>query len=265
MNSLKVSKLKPILIIIAIATQILVSSKVTKAANQTLPADSAIYKTTTLIINKLSSHCYQHLSYFNTEDYGKVECNGMIVIDGNEAIVFDTPADNQSSEELINYVTKKMNVKIKAIIPTHFHEDCVGGLKMFDQFNIPSYASNQTIELLKSKTKTNTSRIKGFDKNLDLKVGNLKVYARYFGEGHTKDNIIGYVPADQAMFGGCLIKEVDASKGYLGDANVKEWSQTVKKVKQKFPDAKIIIPGHGNIGGTELLDYTVKLFKDTIK
>ncbi|MNY76298.1 Beta-lactamase type II precursor [compost metagenome] len=67
------------------------------------------------------------------------------------------------------------------------------------------------------------------------------------------------------MFGGCLIKEVEASKGYLGDANVKEWSQTVKKIKQRFPDAKIIIPGHGNIGGTELLDYTIKLFKDTIK
>ena len=40
----------------------------------------------------------------------------------------------------------------------------------------------------------------------------------YFGEGHTKDNIMGYFTEDQALFGGCLIKKVGASKGYLGDA-----------------------------------------------
>lgn len=31
------------------------------------------------------------------------------------------------------------------------------------------------------------------------------------------------------MFGGCLIKELDAGKGYLGDANVADWSSTVEK------------------------------------
>jgi metallo-beta-lactamase class B len=82
----------------------------------------------------------------------------------------------------------------------------------------------------------------------------------FFGEGHTKDNVVGYFPDDKAVFGGCLIKEVGSGKGNLEDANVAEWSQTVSKVKQFYPEAKIVIPGHGETGGTELFDYTIKLF-----
>jgi metallo-beta-lactamase class B len=31
-----------------------------------------------------------------------------------------------------------------------------------------------------------------------------------------------------------LLKELDASKGYLGDANVSAWSDTVEKVKKEY-------------------------------
>jgi metallo-beta-lactamase class B len=36
---------------------------------------------------------------------------------------------------------------------------------------------------------------------------------------------------------------------------------TVEKIKNDLPDLKFIIPGHGNPGGKELLDYTVELFR----
>ena len=63
------------------------------------------------------------------------------------------------------------------------------------------------------------------------------------------------------MFGGCLIKELNAGKGYLGDANVTDWSGTVEKVKMEYPNVKIIVPGHGEYGSKKLLDYTINLFK----
>jgi hypothetical protein len=49
------------------------------------------------------------------------------------------------------------------------------------------------------------------------------------------------------LFGGCLLKELDASKGYLGDANVSAWSDTVEKVKKEYPDVKIVIRGMVNM------------------
>ncbi|MDZ7613831.1 MAG: hypothetical protein U5K51_09100 [Flavobacteriaceae bacterium] len=52
--------------------------------------------------------------------------------------------------------------------------------------------------------------INDFNESLTLSIGNKKVNAEYFGEGHTKDNIVGYFPNENAVFGGCLIKEVGA-------------------------------------------------------
>lgn len=220
-----------------------------------------IYRTENLTINKLSNHVYEHISYLNTDDYGKVGCNGMLVINENKGIVFDTPTDNKSSSELIDFVTNELKSEIMAVIPTHFHEDCVGGIQEFQNHNIPTYATKQTIELLKKNGQNFSKPIKEFYNHLTLDIGNKKVYAEYFGEGHTKDNIIGYFSEDNAIFGGCLIKTDGGSKGYLGDANIDKWSETVRKIKSKYPKAKIVIPGHGKSGGIELLNYTIELFK----
>jgi metallo-beta-lactamase class B len=135
----------------------------------------------------------------------------------------------------------------------------LGGLKAFNDNGIPSYASFKTIELAKENHLVAPKN--GFNESLVLKVGDENVLVKFFGEGHTKDNVVGYFPSEKILFGGCLIKAVDASKGYLGDANVLEWSNTVERVKKEYPNAKIIIPGHGAFGNTRLLDYTITLFK----
>tara|TARA_R110002049_G_scaffold80951_8_gene205875 strand:+ start:336 stop:1142 length:807 start_codon:yes stop_codon:yes gene_type:complete len=222
---------------------------------------SIVYQSENLLIKKLSNHVYKHISYLNTDDYGKVACNGMLVINNNESIIFDTPTDKNSSLELMNFLTHKLKSKIIAVIPTHFHEDCIGGIQVFEEQNILVYATTQTITLLKENGQKISNPIQEFNKTLTLDIGNKKVYAEYFGQGHTKDNIIGYYPEEHAVFGGCLIKNVGSSKGFLGDANTSEWSNTVQKIKLKYPEAKIVIPGHGKAGGTELLDYTIKLFE----
>jgi metallo-beta-lactamase class B len=228
---------------------------------RSLKESTELYNTGNLILKKLSPHVYQHISFLNTKDFGKVDCNGMIVVNENEAIVFDTPADDKSSEELINYVTKTLQCKIKAIIPTHFHEDCVGGLEKFNEYNVPAYASNKTIALLNSKNKKFSKPIEGFNDSLSIPIGDKIVNAAYFGEGHTRDNIIGYFAEDNIMFGGCLVKASGASKGNLEDANTNAWPGTIRKLHQKYPQARIVIPGHGQPGGPELLDYTIHLFE----
>lgn len=228
---------------------------------QKVPQEAkTLYESDDLIIKQLSKNVYQHISYYKSETYGKVTCNGMIVKNGNETVIFDTPVDDKSSGELIAWIKDKLHSKINAVIATHFHEDCVGGLKEFNKNNIPSYASNKTIAFAKERNFNVPNH--GFENALTLNVGMQKVYATFFGEGHTKDNVVGYYPNENIMFGGCLIKEINAAKGNLDDANVKAWSATIEKVKEAYPNVKIIIPGHGETGGKELLDYTIKLFKD---
>lgn len=227
----------------------------------TVSNDSILYKTDQLQISRLTQHTFLHTSFLQTEDWGNVPCNGIIVVNNKEAIVFDSPVTPESAEELINYFSKA-EIKIKAIIPTHFHEDCIGGLKTFHNHKIPSYAYYKTIDILKEKKIPAAIPENSFKEKLKVKIGNKEVVAIFLGEGHTEDNIIGYFPTDSVLFGGCLIKELGAGKGFLGDANLQEWPLTVQRVKKRFSKAKIIVPGHGKPGSVDLLNYTIKLFEE---
>jgi metallo-beta-lactamase class B len=218
-----------------------------------------IYKSEHLIINQITENSFQHISFKQTNDFGNVPCNGLIVKNKEEAIVFDTPVNDICAEELINWIQTTLHCKINAIIPTHFHDDCLGGLKAFMDKDIPSYAYFRTIELAQANNMAVPKN--SFQDSLVLKVGNQMIIAKYFGEGHTKDNVVGYFPSENILFGGCLIKTLKASKGYLGDANVAEWSNTVEKIKKEYKNVKIVVPGHGKYGNKKLLDYTIDLFK----
>ena len=218
-----------------------------------------VYRSGKLVIYQLAENSFQHISYLQTNDFGNVPCNGLVVRNSGEAIVFDTPTKDSSAIELIGWIKDSLHCKINAVIPTHFHDDCLGGLKAFNDYNIPSYANYKTIELATAKNEVAPKH--SFRESVILKIGNGHIIAKFFGEGHTVDNVVGYYPADQVLFGGCLIKELDASKGYLGDANIAAWPATVEKVKLGFPDVKIVVPGHGKPGGIQLLDYTIRLFK----
>ena len=258
--------LKLILTVSLFTELVLVSCKRIPNKNSEVAKEASItavvvYETENLQVIKLSNHIYEHVSFLNTDNYGKVACNGMFVVNENVGVLFDTPTDNESALELINFITKKLKSKVIAVIPTHFHEDCIGGIEVFEKNTIPVYALRKTVALLKENNVKPKKQIKEFENHLMLNIGDKKVYAKYFGEGHTIDNSIGYFPEDNAIFGGCLLKSVGAGKGYLGDANTNEWSATVQKIKQEYPKVKIVIPGHGKWGGAELFDYTIALFK----
>ena len=219
-----------------------------------------VYHSEDLIIIQISDNAFLHTSFLQTNDFGKVPCNGMVVRNSNEVVVFDTPTNNKSADELIKFIKQKLHSKISAVIPTHFHDDCLGGLESFHQSKIPSFGNFSTIEFAKASNAVTPQN--SFNDSLKLNIGNTYSIVKYFGQGHTKDNVVGYFPNDNILFGGCLIKELDATKGYLGDANVEEWANTVEKIKQQYPHVKMVIPGHGEVGGKDLLDYTIKLFKN---
>lgn len=222
-------------------------------------SESTIYNSESLIIHKITENVYQHISYLDTESWGNVACNGMVYIVGNEAVVFDATPDDSSSSELIEVIKKKLNAKVSFLVINHFHVDCLGGVNAFVENGVEIVANSKTIELA-NKENVSFDAI-SFSDEYVIKIGYQKVINKFFGEGHTADNIISYLPSEKAMFGGCMIKEIGAGKGNLADANVNGWSKSVKKVKLAYPEVQYIIPGHGKYGGVDLLDYTIKMFE----
>jgi metallo-beta-lactamase class B len=212
----------------------------------------------------LSKNAYLHSSWMSTPTFGRFNSNGLIYIDGKEALILNTPPDNKLSKELLDWFFKTFpSVKIKGVVGNHFHGDGIGGLRVFHEANIPSYANEMTNAQIKSDTIVKAQHT--FTNQLSIKVGKKKVLCQYFGESHTPDHIVTWVPDEKILYGGCMVKALDAGRGYLGDANLQQWSATVSKVKKAFPDARIVIPGHGNSGGVDLLDYTIKMFAGDAK
>ncbi|MBK8505293.1 MAG: subclass B1 metallo-beta-lactamase [Saprospiraceae bacterium] len=216
--------------------------------------------TDTLKVERLTPNTYVHISYLDSPTFGKVACNGLIYKSGKEVVVFDTPASDPVSKELIKWIRLKLGCEIKAIVVNHFHSDCLGGLQAFHVEGIVSYANSLTIKLAKDNGAVFPQI--GFEESDTIILGNKIIVNQHFGEGHTKDNIVSYIADEEVIFGGCLIKEVGASNGNLEDANISEWSNTVRKIKEAYPQVKWIVPGHGKSGGVELLDYTIKLFEE---
>jgi metallo-beta-lactamase class B len=214
-----------------------------------------------LYVVKLKENLYQHVSDFEYQS-ALVQCNGLIYINGRDAVICDTPVNDTFSAELLRWFSENHpGVSIKAIIVNHFHSDCLGGLKEFHKAGIKSYAHRLGPELMKLKGDSSAVPQNLFSKRLKIKVGDSNIENFYPGEAHTKDNIVTWIPDEKTIFGGCMVKSMNAEKGYLGDANVNAWSATMRKIKLEYPSAKLIIPGHGDAGGQELLDYTMRLFE----
>lgn len=208
---------------------------------------------------KISPNVYQHTSYLETEEWGRVACNGIVVVLGNEALVIDTPVNVMASKELLKVLTQTMRVKVLGVVATHFHEDCLGGLQAFHDEGIFSYSIGKTRALAEKAGYVPPKAI--MTGRYTFSIDGEPVHLGYYGAGHTEDNIVAYFPKDRVLFGGCLVKSLGAGKGNLADADVKAWPETVRKVMEAYPEVEVVVPGHGKTGGKELLEFTIGLFK----
>jgi len=135
----------------------------------------------------------------------------------------------------------------------------MGGINVVHRAGIPTYTNELTQEVCKEKGLPLPQT--GFYPKLELTVGREKIIAHYLGAAHTEDGIVVWIPKDKVLFGGNEVRSSGGWYGNIGDANLKEWSNTIQKVKENYGTAKIVIPGHGKYGGTELLDYTINMYK----
>ncbi len=207
---------------------------------------------------KLNEAIYIHLSYTDIQQYGRVAANGLLIIDEKEALILDTPWNNELTNKLFDWVKNNFKIDIKHVIINHFHDDNMGGLEAAHKKGAISYSLDTTKDILKKQNKV--LPIKTFKNELKLKLHNINLIAEYPGAGHTVDNIVVWLPEYKILFGGCLIKSLSTNNlGNLEDADIKEYQKTVEKVLNKYKLAEIVIPGHGEYGGIELLSHTIEL------
>lgn len=200
-------------------------------------------------------------AYIYTCSNSEFPSNGLIYIANNEALLVDAPDGAGIVDSLLGWIKNTQHAIVKAVVITHWHQqDRMGGIDAINKAGLASYCSDKTLQEAKKHKRGHPSS--GFKDSLWLNIGDKKVLCKYPGEGHTRDNIVVWLPAEKVLFGGCLVKDAKAQNlGYTADANLKAWPNTVKNVLRSFPDAAIVIPGHFNYGSKDLLYHTVELLE----
>lgn len=212
----------------------------------------------TLKINQLSDNVYQFVSYKVVKPWGLVGASGLVVVNGTDAHLIDTPWTTAATKELIGWV-EAQDLKLKSAVVTHFHDDSSNDLPLLNDLKIKTYATSLTNQLLQSEQKQ-TSTIEITNDSSHLLEGVMEAF--YPGPGHSKDNIVVWLPDEKILFGGCFVKSLRSkSLGYTGDAVVAEWPNSIENVMKQYPDIELVVPGHGKVGDISLLVHTQKLVK----
>jgi metallo-beta-lactamase class B len=207
---------------------------------------------------KLSENAYIHVSYADYPQFGRLPANGLVFINGGEAFLMDTPVNDTLTKDLVVWLTDSMNLKIVGFVPNHWHNDCMGGLGYLQSRGIDSYASQMTVDI--AKTKNLPVPAHGFKDSIQLQLGDKSICCYFFGAAHSRDNIVVWIPSERILFAGCMVKSLSATDlGNTVDGDLAAYPKTIGKLRDRFSMAKIVIPGHGEFGGLELIAHTLKL------
>ncbi len=230
-------------------------------SHRVLEPNENIFIDNDLQLVHLRDSVFIHISWYNSEKYGRFASNGMIVAKQGKALLVDTPMDNEQTKRLYNFLKNRMNIEVAMFIPGHFHEDCMGGISFLHSKEVRSIANSLTVQ--KCRELGLEMPQDSFESNKVIDFNGERVECSYDGGGHSFDNITVWLPDQKILFGGCMVKnENSKGLGNLSDAIVDEWDGTVRKLLNKYGNAEYVIPGHGAYGGVGLLNHTIDLVKD---
>lgn len=209
-----------------------------------------------LSIEKIHEGVFLHKSFNHVDGFGLASSNGLVAVDDGKAFIVDTPWSGKDTQELVAWI-KESDYELLGSVSTHSHEDRTAGIKWLNAHSIPTYASTLTNDILKVEKK---ALAKHAFKDREFRLANDLLEAYYPGGGHTIDNIVVWLPKAQILVGGCFVRSLESSSlGYTGEAHIAQWPSSVENVLSKYPDVRVVIPGHGKIGDIELLKHTKEL------
>lgn len=253
---------------------------------QEVPAQS-INNQTIQVSQDLTIHEIEKNIFVITHHFPWAGNSLVVLISPCELLLVDTPWEATGTKALLQWLRERFsNIHITAV-NTHFHQDNLGGNNVLLSQKIPVYGSDLTVRLLKENKSTlirrtlenlsdpENKRFYDSYKNLDLKppdhvfdikkgislkIGEENIELFYPGPAHTQDNIVVYFSGRKILFGGCMIRSLASTNiGTQSYGDLKSWPQSARNLLKKYPEARIVIPGHGKWGDISLIQHTIDL------
>lgn len=211
-----------------------------------------------LSILPLEEGIWRHVTTMVMESGRPVPANGLIVTSGGEALLIDTGWTSAQTGAILDWIENDLRHETIGVVVTHFHPDCMGGIDLAIERGLETWGSSLTARLARERGLGAPRST--FDDHLTVAVGGRVVELYYPGAGHAPDNIVAWIPERRLLFAGCLVKSARAADlGFRGDADMAAWPGSVTAVRARFPDAHLIVPGHGEPGSSAMYDNTLRL------
>jgi len=194
--------------------------------------------------------------YFRLGDIDRGQSNGGYVVCDSFVAAIDAP-NAEASAEMLAEVAELTGKPVKYLVITHGHWDHDRGMDVFAQAGVVVVAHEQLRQLYAQQKKEGT--FIGVSDRLTLGEGGRRIEIFTHGTAHSPTDLFVYLPDEGVLFTGDAV--VSTTSSWFGDSNVENWIQTCRKLAAL--DVKVVCPGHGPMGGPELIaafsDYLVKL------
>ena len=212
---------------------------------------------TNLKITRLTGDFYIFTTY-NDYKGNRIPANGLYLLTNKGAVIIDSPWDSTQFQPLLDSIWARHHQKAVLCLATHFHEDRTGGLAYYRQQGLRTYTTRQTDGLSQKHGMKRAQFL--FTKDTTFTVGQHSFQTYFPGHGHAPDNIVVWFNKERILYGGCLIKSMeDNSLGYMGDASVKDYAQTVANVQRTCKNPKYVIPGHNDWTNPSSVSHTLTM------
>jgi metallo-beta-lactamase class B len=217
---------------------------------------------TDVLVRRIAPGLWEHVT-LGPGAYAGYPGNGLLLEtpDGG-AVLFDTGWTDAQTDALLRWTAGRGHPVRRAVI-THAHIDRLGGLGALRARGIPA-AGLALTALRARRERLLPPGVPAPDSVPGLSAAAVRDGAGfelfYPGAGHAPDNVVAYFPAQRVLFGGCLVRADTATTvGNVADADVDNWPRAVARVRAAYPDARLVVPGHGAVGGVSALAWTERL------
>lgn len=96
-----------------------------------------------------------------------------------------------------------------------------------------------------------------FDQRMNVYAGDLKIELIHMGPAHTPSDIVAWIPERKVLFSGDLI--FNQGTPFALQGSIAGWLEALDLLDELGPDT--IVPGHGPVGGPELIDQVRQYLK----
>ncbi len=202
--------------------------------------------------------------WFHEGDHARVHCNNTWIEFDDYVVVVDAnyPAGAEIVLPKIRAITSK---PVRYVVDTHFHPDHSFGNRIWSAAGAEIVAQEATLaELRRSGAERWATEAKTrpdvaattlklptliYRDALAFDDGHHRVELLFFGAGHTHGDTLVWLPHEKILATGDLC--ANGAFNYFHDSTLSRWIEVLEKAKAL--GAKIVCPGHGPVGGPEII------------